>query len=168
MAISNLNAVTNQNAEVDCSSYCVTFKPNCSLSASGKIMVVMLLTIIPSCIAIGFSLIGAWLVLPFVGIEIFALGYAFYHVNSHSSDYESISIDGDSLLVERGNLQHVSKHEINPYWTSVVRHELPNGDLHVGLLSHGKEIEVGRYLTRKQRELLAAQLQIRTGTFYRH
>jgi uncharacterized membrane protein len=150
------------------SSYHVTFKPNCSLTQSGKVKVVLLLTIIPCCIAIGFSLLGAWLVLPFVGLEIFALGYAFYHVSSHESDYESISIDGDNLLVERCTGQAVSRYQLNPYWASVVRHELPNGDLRLGLLSHGKEIEVGRYLTRKQRESLAEQLQKRTGTFLKN
>ncbi len=148
-------------------SYRVTFKPNCSLSTSGKVKVVLLLTVIPCSIGVGFSLLGAWLVLPFVGIEIFALGYAFYHVNSHASDYESISIDGDSLVVERCNGQHVSQHLLNPYWAKVVRRELSNGELCLSLLSHGKEIEVGRYLTRKQRESLAEQLQKRTGTFFK-
>jgi uncharacterized membrane protein len=148
-------------------SYRVTFKPNCSLSASGKVKVVLLLAVIPCCIAVGFSLLGAWLVLPFVGLEIFALGYAFYHVNRHSNDYESISIDGDSLVVERCNGQRISQHLLNPYWAKVVRHELSNGELRLGLLSHGNEIEVGCYLTRKQRESLAEQLQKRTGTFYK-
>ncbi len=150
-----------------CTSYRVTFKPNCSLSQSGKVRVVLMLTVIPCCIAIGFGSLGAWLVLPFVGMEIFALAYAFYYVNSHASDYESICIEGDSLLVERCTGQYLSQHQLNPYWAKVVRHEQANGELRLGLLSHGKEIEVGRYLTRKQRESLAEQLQKRTGTFFR-
>jgi uncharacterized membrane protein len=148
-------------------SYRVTFKPNCSLSQSGKVRVVLLLTVIPCCIAVGFGLLGAWLVLPFVGMEICALGYAFYYVNRHASDYESISIVGDSLLVERCTGQHLSRYQLNPYWVNVVKHEQENGELRLGLRSHGKEIEVGRYLTRKQRESLAEQLQKRTGTFFR-
>lgn len=150
------------------SSYRVMFKPNCSLGTSGKVKVVLLLTLIPCCIAIGFSLLGAWLVLPFVGIEIVALGYAFYYVNSHESDYESISIDSDCLVIERCTGQVVNQYKLNPHWASVVRHELPSEELRVGLLSHGKEIEVGRYLTRKQRESLAVQLQNRTGSFFRN
>ncbi len=148
-------------------SYRVTFKPNCSLTQSGRVRVVLLLTVIPCGIAIGFSLLGAWMVLPFVGMEICALAYAFYYVNSHASDYESISIDGDSLLVERCTGQHLSQYQLNPYWVNVVQHEQENGELRLGLRSHGKEIEVGRYLTRKQRESLAEQLQKRTGTFFR-
>lgn len=155
-------------SNIDSSSYRVTFKPNCSLTAEGKRKVLLLLTIIPCCIAIGFGLLGAWFVLPFVGLEIFALGYAFYYVNSHEADYESISIDGDSLVIERGSSQGVVKHALNPYWVTVQRRELPNGELQINLLSHGKSTEVGRYLTRKQREVLADQLQKRTGAFNQH
>ena len=97
--------------DTDPNSYRVTFKPNCSLTTESKRKVVLLLTVIPCCIAIGFAMLGAWLVLPFVGLEIFALGFAFYYVNSHESDYESISIDGNSLVVERGNRQYVSQYE---------------------------------------------------------
>jgi uncharacterized membrane protein len=158
-----------QVSDVDAySSYHVTFKPNCSLSSQAKVKVVLLLTVIPCCIAIGFSLLGAWLVVPFVGLEIFALAFAFYYVNSHESDYESISIDGNSLVVERCIGQHLSKHVINPYWAKVVRHERRNGELRVSLLLHGKEIEVGRYLAREQRESLAEQLEKRTGSFNRN
>lgn len=155
-------------SDIDSKIYRVTFKPNCSLTVDSKRKVVLLLTIIPCCIAIGFAMLGAWLVLPFVGLEIVALGFAFYYVNSHESDYESISIDGNSLVVERGSRQHVSQFELNPYWVTVQRRELANGELQLYLLSHGKSIEVGRYLTRKQREVLADQLQKRTGTFKQH
>ena len=148
--------------------YRVTFKPNSALTPAGKQKVVVLLTIIPCLVGLGFAVIGAWLILPFVGLEIVALGYAFYYINSHENDYESITIEGDSLVVQRSIAQQISQQVINPYWVKVVRHELPNGELHLYLQSHGKQIEVGRYLTTKQRELLAKQLQQRTGTFNRN
>ncbi len=89
-------------SEIDAyNSYKVTFKPNCALSVVSKQKVVILLTVIPCIIGIAFSLLGAWLVLPFVGLEIATLAYAFYYVNRHEADYESISIEGDSLVVER-------------------------------------------------------------------
>jgi uncharacterized membrane protein len=150
--------------EIDAyNSFKVTFKPNCALSAASKQKVVIFLTVIPCVIGVAFCFLGAWLVLPFVGLEIAALAYAFYYVNQHETDYESISIDADSLMVERCVGENVSQQVINPYWVKVVQHELPNGELHLYLQSHGKEIEIGRYLTRKQRELLAGQLKQRTG-----
>lgn len=145
-------------------SFKVTFKPNSALSAISKKRVIILLTLIPCVIGIAFLFLGAWPILPFVGLEIVALAYAFYYVNKHEADYESISIEGDSLLIEHCVGQTVSQHEISPYWVKVLQHELANGELHLYLQSHGKEIEVGRYLTRKQRELLAKQLKQRTGT----
>lgn len=153
-------------ADVDSyNSFRVTFKPNSALTADNKIKVVILLAIIPLLIGVGFSLVGAWLVMPFVGLEILALAIAFYYINNHEADYESISIDGDSLVVERSTSQQVSQDVINPYWVKILQHKLPNGELHLYLQSHGKEIEVGRYLTSEQRELLAKQLKQRTGMF---
>lgn len=146
-------------------SFNVTFRPNSSLSAAAKQKVVVLLTVIPCLVGVGFAILGAWLILPFVGLEIVALAYAFYYINRHESDYESITIEGNNLVVIRCVNQLTSQQVINPYWVTVLQHELPNGELHVYLQSHGKKIEVGRYLTRKQRELLASQLQQRTGTF---
>ena len=152
-------------SEIDAyNSFKVTFKPNSSLSAVSKQRVIIMLTVIPCVIGIAFCFLGAWLVLPFMGLEVAALAYAFYYVNKHEADYESISIEGDSLVIERCIGQSISQQEINPYWVKVTQHELANGELHLYLQSHGKEIEVGRYLTRKQRELLAKQLKQRTGT----
>ena len=146
------------------SSYSVMFKPNCSLTANGKLKAVLLLSAIPCLIGIGFSLIGAWLVMPFIGLEITALAYAFYYVNAHESDYERITIDGDKLVVEWCSQARITQHVLNPYWTKLVRHESPNGGLNLGFISHGKELEIGRYLTKKQREALAEQLQKRVGS----
>ena len=154
-------------SEIDAyNSFRVTFRPNSALSAGNKQKVIVLLTIIPCVIGIAFCFLGAWLVLPFVGLEVVALAYAFYYVNRHEADYESISIEGDSLVIVSCLGEQVSQQVINPYWVKVVQHELPNGELHLYLQSHGKEIEVGRYLTRKQRELLAKQLKQRTGVLH--
>ena len=153
-------------SEIDAyNSFKVTFKPNSALSAISKQRVIVLLTTIPCIIGIAFCFLGAWLVLPFVGIEVVALAYAFYYVNMHEDDYESIIIEGDNLVIERCVGTKVNQQVINPYWVKVIQHELANGELHLYLQSHGKKVEVGRYLTRKQRELLAKQLKQRTGSF---
>jgi len=63
--------------------YSVTFRPNSSLTANSKFKVILVLSIIPILIGIGFSMIGVWLVMPFVGLELAALAYAFYYINAH-------------------------------------------------------------------------------------
>lgn len=156
-------------SEIDThNSFKVTFKPNSALSASNKQKVLVLLTVIPLVIGICFCFLGAWLILPFVGLEIGALAYAFYYINRHEADYESISIEGENLVIERCVAEHVTKQEVNTYWAKVVQQQLPNGELHLYLQTHGKYIEVGRYLTTKQRELLSKQLKQRTGILNRN
>jgi uncharacterized membrane protein len=145
--------------------YSVTFRPNRSLTANSKFKVILMLSIIPILIGIGFSMIGVWLVMPFVGLELAALAYAFYYINAHENDYESITIDDEKLEIKtcyRGEVKHKS---LNPYWTKLVQRELANGELELGLISHGKEILVGKYLTREQRETIAEQLKKRIANF---
>ena len=47
-------------------------RPNCSLTPKGRVLVVAIAAAFPLLVAIGFSLIGAWLVLPFAGLEVLA------------------------------------------------------------------------------------------------
>ena len=52
-------------------------RPNCSISPAGLLGVFAALAIVSLAIGIGFAIAGAWLILPFVGLEIVALGIAF-------------------------------------------------------------------------------------------
>jgi len=139
-------------------------RPNSSLTAKGRVYAVVIIAAISFAVAIGFSLIGAWLVLPFAGIELLAMGYAFYYIHCHSQDYESIVIEGDQISVEKKSYKAVSKMVFNRYWVKVLLRLTPNGDQMLSLRSHGKEIDFGRsYMTNDQRLELAKQLKERVG-----
>lgn len=139
-------------------------RPNSSLTAKGRVYAVVIIAAISFAVAIGFSLIGAWLVLPFAGIELLAIGYSFYYIHCHSQDYESIVIEGDQISVEKKSYKAVSKMVFNRYWVKVLLRFTPNGDQMLSLRSHGKEIDFGRsYMTNDQRLELAKQLKERVG-----
>ena len=139
-------------------------RPNSSLTAKGRVYAVVIIAAISLAVALGFSLIGAWLVLPFAGIELLAIGYAFYYIHCHSQDYESIVIEGDQISVEKKSYKAVSKMVFNRYWVKVLLRLTPNGDQMLSLRSHGKEIDFGRsYMTNDQRLELAKQLKERVG-----
>ncbi len=146
--------------------YQVVAKPNCSLTPSGRIKVVALIAVIPSLIAIGFGLAGAWLVFPFAGLELLAVAYAFYHIHCHAGDYESISITGDRLAIEQRSYKSISQFVFHRYWARVVLRTAPGGEQRLWLRSHGREVEVGRYMNNEQRLALAHQLTGRTGAIY--
>ena len=141
-------------------------KPNCSLSRSGRVCVVAVLAFFSLTVAAGFSLAGAWLVFPFAGLELMAVGYAFYHIGRHADDYESISIQGDELAIEVRDDSKVSRSVFHCYWARVELREGPGNTRHLWLCSHGKEIEVGRFMSDQQRSELAGQLKKRTGAVY--
>ena len=145
--------------------YRVTARPNCSLPPSGKVKLVAWLATPPLIISIAFCLAGAWVVFPFAGLELLAVAYAFYIIHCHAGDYESITIDSDRLTVEKRDLNHVCQTRFHRYWVHVVLRMAPCGEQRVWLRSHGKEVEVGRYMNHEQRLALAQQIQKRTGAF---
>ena len=113
-----------------------------------------------SLIALGFSLLGAWPVLPFAGLELGALGFALAYFRRHSADYEKIVRDENRLVVERRSGYRLETVELNPHWARL-RLELPPGGGAGRLLigSHGREIELARGLGEAQKRALAAELK---------
>lgn len=142
----------------------VIVRPNCSLSPRGTLYVVVSIAIYSFFIGLGFALMGAWLVLPFAGLEVLAIAYAFYLVYCHSGDYESITIKDDTLCIEKHSYQHNSQIVFNRYWARVLLRKLPSGDQTLFLRSHDREVEFGsRFMSSEQRLLLAEQLKKRVG-----
>lgn len=142
----------------------IVARPNSSLTAKGRVYAVMIIATISLVVAIAFSLIGAWFVLPFAGLELVGIGFAFYFIHCHSQDYESIVIFGDEVSVEKRSYKAVSKMVFNRYWAKVFLRMMPSGDQLLLLRSHGKEIDFGRsYMTNDQRLDLAKQLKERVG-----
>lgn len=144
--------------------YQVIARPNRSLTSMGMVKVVATIATFSLVVAIGFSLAGAWLVLPFAGLELLALAYAFYYISCHAEDYESITINGDQLAVEKRHYKNFSQVVFNRYWARVLLRDLPSGEQSLLLRAHGKEIEFGRrFMNNDQRLALAKQLKKRVG-----
>jgi uncharacterized membrane protein len=143
----------------------IIIRPNNSLSAKGSVRLVLLLVFIVLLVASAFASIGAWLVLPFAGLEIAVISYAFYTAYLHSSDFESITIDNNSIVVEKKSSQKFSKIEFQSYWAQITEREVEGSygvkakkRLFIG--SHGKDVEFGRdFITDAQRSYLARELR---------
>jgi uncharacterized membrane protein len=54
-----------------------TLQRNCSISPAGLLGVFVALGCVTLAIGVGFAIAGAWLILPFAGLEVVALGVAF-------------------------------------------------------------------------------------------
>ncbi len=145
--------------------YKIVARPNNSLSPENSLKLMVALAIIAFVVALGFTHIGAWLVLPFAGLELAAFAYAFYYIHLHSSDYESIAIEDDKIIVEKRNFKETSVTEFQRYWTQVhVRDVTNNKGLArkngLFISSRGKEVEFGKYfIDDEQRVTLARELK---------
>jgi uncharacterized membrane protein len=85
---------------------------------------------------------------------------AFRYIAQHAGDFESISIDGDRVLIERWETGRVSRFEFNRYWAQVVlQREAREARDTLALRSHGRQVEFGRYLTDEQRREAARAIK---------
>lgn len=138
----------------------VLVRPNCSLSPAGRRCCLFLIAGVTFGIALGFAWAGAWLVLPFAGLEVGVLAWAFRELGSHAGDYEMIRIRGDTVLVERRDGAQVSRHEFNRHWARLLTERDEAGGLALRLRSHGREVVLGRRLAPEARAALAQELRI--------
>jgi len=142
-------------------------RPNSSLTAECKILAVGAISLISLLIALFFAFMGAWIVLPFAGIELVAVAYAFYYMHCHSCDYERIVIDDDQVSIETKSYKTYRQTCFNRYWVKVFLKQMPSGDQQLFLRSHGEEVMFGRcFMTSEERVELASQLKQQVGLIY--
>lgn len=110
-------------------------------------------------IAAAFAAAGAWLIIPFAGIEIAALGAAAWFTLRKSGDFEWLAFDGDRILVEVRERGRSRQYEFNRCWARLVT---DRGGA-VALRSHGREIAIGRFCGEEGRQELARELRSRLG-----
>lgn len=125
-------------------------KRNRSLSDAEFRRAFWLVAFVSLAVASAWAAMGAWLVLPFAGLEVGALYIAFRSWTRQADDYERVIIHGDRLLVERQTMGRVRRFDANRHWTQVVVRNGVRGR-RVALRSHGREIEVGTFLSERAR-----------------
>lgn len=143
----------------------VIAKPNNSLSFEGGLKVLTVLFIVVFLVTLSFARIGAWLVLPFAGLELLAFAYAFYTVYLHANDYDRITIDDENVLVEKRNNKQITAMQFKRSWAKVSLREVESegvfytkSGLFIG--SHGNEIEFGKdFISDEERPQLARELR---------
>jgi uncharacterized membrane protein len=103
-------------------------------------------------IGAGFAVAGAWLILPFAGLEVLLLGAAFVLYARHAGDYEKIELAGRRVTVEIAEGASTARYEMDG-----ARVSMEQG--HVMLRGAEKELEIGRHLGADARAELLAELE---------
>lgn len=136
--------------------FSLILKRNCSISPAALAGVFVALAVVVLAIGTGFALAGAWLILPFAGLEVLLLGAAFLMYARHAADYERIELEAGRLTVEVAEAQKKSRYEMD-----VRRARLCIEKEHVVLRGADGQLELGRHLDAESRVRLAAELQKR-------
>jgi uncharacterized membrane protein len=77
---------------LDIQSFELTVRPNRSLSARGQWYWVVLIGLAVAMLAIGATMLGAWPVLPFAGLEVLLVWLAFRALERRRGDYERVQL----------------------------------------------------------------------------
>jgi len=80
--------------------------PNRSLTRAGLIMAAGLCAVMLFPAVLYAALIGAWPMLPFLGLEILVLGGVFVHLHRHHDDCEEIVIGSEQVEILRQRGRH--------------------------------------------------------------
>ena len=136
-------------------------KRNCSASPRQFVGFYVSLALFSLGIALLLVLNGAWLVLPFTGIELLAVAVAFAIYARHAVDYERIRLFQNRLLIEQMNAEELTQFEFNPRWVRVETGAAPGNPL--AIVSRGESVNIGLHLAQHRRKQFAAELQHGSG-----
>jgi uncharacterized membrane protein len=134
-------------------------EPNRSSSWRQTKRVLAAMVLVNSLIALVFAGHGLWLVAPFSGLEVAALGIGLYCCSRASYRRELIHLDGERLVVLRGGYRLESRDEFARPWVRLDWQPQANrgrGSLRLG--SAGRFLEIGAFLPCAERRRLAAEL----------
>lgn len=136
-------------------------RPNRSLSRQALMNVVLVYCAVVLLIGSGFALVGAWPVLPFVGLEIAVVAVAIRLIADRAGDYEEIVVSGDRLEIVQVVAGKECRYQFQRYWARV-RLEQDDADWYPSRLlvgSHGRWIEIGAATSAEQRQALRHRLE---------
>lgn len=142
---------------VDNASFFIEMRPNRSLTPVGRQLWFALIASTTLLSAGAASAIGAWLVLPFAGLELLFLWYAFQLIGRHDDDYEWVRVADREFCWTRCDCGHVEMMRGNAAWAQIfaIHH---NGRVEVGLRYQGRTVAIGEMISNEQRQLLGRNL----------
>lgn len=139
----------------------VILTPHRSATWRDNLCLVAAVVLLALPIAIGWSLLGYWVILPLCGLELGALVLGLYWCNHALLAREVVTIDDEAITIEAGRRRVERRFELPRHWARVTLVPGP-GRSHPRRLivrSHGRAVELGRFLTDDERDEAASRLR---------
>jgi uncharacterized membrane protein len=138
----------------------IVLYPNRSLGRTGFAVLMGAIVLVSAAIGAGFMMVGAWPVTGFLGLDVVLIFLAFRWHDREARRAEFVRLDGDGLTVRRlaPDGSSASWH-FEPYWLRVSIEAAGRHDRRLILRSHGRQLEIGAFLTQEERQELARALE---------
>ena len=141
------------------SNYLITLSPNSSLTGIYRIIFLASISFVCVGIATVFYFFGAYLILPFAGIEIAILLIAFYLSFKWSSRKELIYISQEIVKIEKGiNKAEYLWEEFRTFTSFIIENDA-NKLLRLSFRSKGNDVIVGDFLNEDDKNILINEIR---------
>ncbi len=107
-----------------------------------------------------FMALGYWVVMPFSGLEMLALGLGLYYSCRQIYRQEVITVDKVNVKVEKGYQSVQFRQWFERAWVriEVIESTGYRKNMKIMMGSHGKNVEIGSFLTKHEKESLVFEL----------
>ena len=135
--------------------------PNRAMPWQHIMMIYLLISGVTISIAFGFFTQGLTLILPFAGLELLALGVVLYISAWRSNIKEVVNVTEEKIRIEIGRNAPEKTYELDKAWAKVVLERSWNNWYPSRLLlrSHGRQLEIGKFLNEQERQCLEVELK---------
>ncbi|MCK5359272.1 MAG: DUF2244 domain-containing protein, partial [Gammaproteobacteria bacterium] len=136
-------------------------KPNNSASWRCNVVVISSLALFAFLISVFFLIQGLWMILPFSGLEIGML-YIGLHICVHrNATTEVITFHDNTVIIEKGRTHSEHSWEYQRSWAKIfVKPPEHRGHpKRIFIRSHGKELELGTFLNKQDKENFISKLK---------
>ena len=139
--------------------------PHRSLNRSGFVVLMVFLTVVSFATGVVFTLMGAWPVFGFLGLDVLLVYWAFRANFRAARAYEEVTVTATELTVRKVSHHGVVREwTLNPVWVRLDRavHE-EFGIERLFLVSHGRRLSVANFLSPDEKASFASALSAALG-----
>lgn len=138
----------------------LTLHPNRSLSRRGFRILMAAFTLAALAVGAAFTMVGAWPVIGFCGLEALLLYLALTWSYRTGRRFEEVRLTDTRLTVDK--VDHWGKREtfeFQPGWLRVLMDDPPRHESQLRLTSHGETVVLGAFLAPRERLEVANEIR---------
>jgi len=147
-----LMSTDGQSAQKEELLFDADLRPHRSLSPRGFLILMACVCAVSFIAGTSFYLIGHWPVPIFFGIDVLVIYWAFRMNYKAARAYENVELRQTALTVRKVDAKGRTKvWRFDPYWVQVNIDAEPDWESPLTVSSHGRQLELGRFLTPPER-----------------